>query len=169
MDLTQGGGGWILSRNYLLDTAPKLIFLYNQANLIHHLCPSYKCSEEVKNGRENKKYENNKFQYPFLGISQQWWLCPEGSFVKVFNPTALCPRVDFVYLHYNFKLLWIFAARKLFGVDNMAFWGWNDTMFYFYVAYVCLTCIGRPFAVKNSPWKKRDILLGPCSDNMTAG
>ena len=32
-----------------------------------------------------------------------------------------------------------------------------------------LTCIGRPFTVKNSPWKKREILLRPCLDNMTAG
>ena len=30
-----------------------------------------------------------------------------------------------------------------------------------------LTYIGRPFTVKNAPWKKRDILLGPCLDNMT--
>ena len=32
-----------------------------------------------------------------------------------------------------------------------------------------LKSIGRPFTVENLPWKKRDILLGPCLDNMTAG
>ena len=34
---------------------------------------------------------------------------------------------------------------------------------------MCLKSIGSPFAVENLPWKKRDILLGPCLDNMTAG
>ena len=34
---------------------------------------------------------------------------------------------------------------------------------------MCLKSIGRPFTVENLPWKKRDILLGPCLDNMTAG
>ena len=34
---------------------------------------------------------------------------------------------------------------------------------------MCLKSIGRPFTVANLPWKKRDILLGPCLDNMTAG
>ena len=34
---------------------------------------------------------------------------------------------------------------------------------------MCLKSIGRPFTVANLPWKKRDILLGSCLDNMTAG
>ena len=37
---------------------------------------------------------------------------------------------------------------------------------------MCPKSIGRPFTVENLPWKKRDILLGPCLvslDNMTAG
>ena len=34
---------------------------------------------------------------------------------------------------------------------------------------MCLKSIGRPFTVANLPWMKRDILLGPCLDNMTAG
>ena len=29
---------------------------------------------------------------------------------------------------------------------------------------MCLKSIGRPFTVENLPWKKRDILLGPCLD-----
>ena len=48
---------------------------------------------------------------------------------------------------------------------------------YFYILYstfvlhtlMCLKFIGRPFTVENSPGKKRDILLGPCLDNKTAG
>ena len=48
---------------------------------------------------------------------------------------------------------------------------------YFYVVtptfvlhtLMCLKSIGRPFTVENLPWKKRDILLGPCLDSMTAG
>ena len=31
-----------------------------------------------------------------------------------------------------------------------------------------LKYIGKPFTVKNSPWKKRDISLGPCLEKMTA-
>ena len=34
---------------------------------------------------------------------------------------------------------------------------------------MCLKSIGRPFTVANLPWTKRDILPGPCLDNMTAG
>ena len=34
---------------------------------------------------------------------------------------------------------------------------------------MCLKSICRPFTVANLPWMKRDILLGPCLDNMTAG
>ena len=34
---------------------------------------------------------------------------------------------------------------------------------------MCLKSIGRTFIVENLPWKKRNILLGPCLDNMTAG
>ena len=47
-------------------------------------------------------------------------------------------------------------------------------MFWYYVAYVYivyidgLKYIGKPFTVKNSPWKKRDISLGPCLEKMTA-
>ena len=33
----------------------------------------------------------------------------------------------------------------------------------------CLKSIGRPFTVANLLWKKREILLGPCLDNMSAG
>ena len=34
---------------------------------------------------------------------------------------------------------------------------------------ISLKSIGRPFTVENLPWKKRNILLGPGLDNMTAG
>ena len=34
---------------------------------------------------------------------------------------------------------------------------------------MCLRFVGRPFTVENSPGNKRDILLGPCLDNMAAG
>ena len=32
---------------------------------------------------------------------------------------------------------------------------------------MCLKSIGSPFTMENLQWKKRDILLGPCLDNMT--
>ena len=31
---------------------------------------------------------------------------------------------------------------------------------------MCLKYISKLFTVKNPPWKKRDILLRPCLDNM---
>ena len=32
---------------------------------------------------------------------------------------------------------------------------------------MCLKYIDRPCTVENLPWKKRDILPGPCLDNLT--
>ena len=32
---------------------------------------------------------------------------------------------------------------------------------------MCLKSNGRPFTVENLPWEKRDVLPGPCLDNIT--
>ena len=103
-------------------------------------------------------------------------LCPECSIVKIFNPPpALGPRVVFVYFAKQLQLLGIFAARKMFWVDIVSFSLVKNLYFYLVTptfvlhTLMCLKFIGRPFTVENLPWKKRDILLGPCLDNMTAG
>ena len=73
------------------------------------------------------------------------------------------------------KLLGIFAARKMFWVDIVSFSLVKNLYFYIVMptfvlhTLVCLKSIGRPLTVANLPWKKRDILLGPCLDNMTTG
>ena len=84
------------------------------------------------------------------------------------HPPA-CIRTTRLYsciLQNNFKLLGIFAARKMFGVDIVSFSLVKNLYFYIvmptFVLYtlMCLKSIGRPFTVENLPWKKRDILLG---------
>ena len=59
----------------------------------------------------------------------------------------------------------------------MAFWAgiilfFSVIMFLTFVLYtlMCLTYIGRPLLTVKIPlWQKRDILLGPCLENMTPG
>ena len=105
------------------------------------------------------------------------WLCPECSIVKIFSPPP-CIRSTRLYscvLQNKFKLLGIFAARKMFWVDIVSFSLVQNLYFYIVMptfvlhTLMCLKSIGRPFTVANLPWKKRNILLGPCLDNMTAG
>ena len=78
-------------------------------------------------------------------------------------------------LENNIKLLGIFAARIMFWVDIVPFSLVKNLYFYIVMpmfvlhTLVWLKSIGRQFIVANSPWMKRDILLGPCLDNMTAG
>ena len=86
-------------------------------------------------------------------------MCPEGIFVKVFNPPALGPRVDFVYFtitalncfEYSLQenclgwIIWHFWAKM---VPNLAF---TLATFVLYTL-MCLTCISRPFTVKNPPF-----------------
>ena len=105
-------------------------------------------------------------------------LCPECSIVKI-SPPALGPRVCirrlFVYFAKQLQLLGIFAARKMFWVDIVSFSLVNKLILLSCDAYVCIAYIDvpkvhwQPFTVENLPWTKRDILLGPCLDNMTAG
>ena len=59
---------------------------------------------------------------------------------------------------------WIMC--HLFGL-NVIYFGIMSPTFLLYTV-MCLIDVGRPFTVKNPPLKKRDILLGPCLDNMTA-
>ena len=97
--------------------------------------------------------------------------------MKIFPPPP-CIRSTRLYscvFQNNFKLLGIFAARKMFWVDIVSFSLVKYSYFYIVMptfvlrTLMCLKSIGRPFIVENLPWKKRDILLGPCLDNMTAG
>ena len=64
----------------------------------------------------------------------------------------------------------------MFSVDIVSFSLVKNLYFYLVTpstfelhTLMYLKSIGRPFTVENLPWKKRDILLGPCLDNMTAG
>ena len=63
----------------------------------------------------------------------------------------------------------------MFWVDILSFSLVKDLYFHtvmpMFVLHtlMCLKSIGKPFTVANLPLKKRDILLGPCLDNMTAG
>ena len=47
-------------------------------------------------------------------------LC-SGSIVKIFTPCIGSTRLLLCILHNKLKLLFMFAARKLFGVDNISF------------------------------------------------
>ena len=93
-------------------------------------------------------------------------------------PPPSCIRSTRLYsciLQNNFNLLGIFAARQMFWVDIVSFSLVKNLYFYIVMptfvlhTLMCQKFIGRPFTVENSPGKKRDILLGPCLDNMTAG
>ena len=102
-------------------------------------------------------------------------LCPECSIVKTSPPCIRSTRLYSRILQNNFKLLGIFAASKMFWVDIVSFSLVKNLYFYTVMptfllrTLMRLKSIGRPFTVENLPWKKRNILLGPCLDNMTAG
>ena len=92
-------------------------------------------------------------------------LCPECSIVKY--PPPPCIRSTRLYsciLQNNYDVLGIFAARKMFWVDIVSFSLVKNLYFYMVMSTfvlhtltcTCLTFIGRPFTVENSPWKKRD-------------
>ena len=83
-------------------------------------------------------------------------LCPECSIVKTSPPPALGPRVCIRVFFVSFSLvknLYFYTVMSTFVLHTL----------------MCLKSIGRPFTVENLPLKKRNILLGPCLDNMTAG
>ena len=62
----------------------------------------------------------------------------------------------------------MFAARKLFGVGYVSFYLlYKRNMFWNYIDGFKVHW-QKPFTVKNSPWKKRNISLGPCLEKMTA-
>ena len=90
-------------------------------------------------------------------------------------PCIRSTRLYSCILQNNFNLFGIFAARQMFWVDIVSFSLVKNLYFYIVMpmfvlhTVMCLTFIGRPFTVENSAGKKRDILLGPCFDNMTAG
>ena len=99
--------------------------------------------------------------------------CPEGSIVKIFSPPCIkstrCFRVVVIpssnCLEYSLQencLDWIMFI--LFGLNVICFGNMLPT----FVLYtlMCRKYIGRPFTVKNSPWTKRDISLGPCLEKM---
>ena len=70
-------------------------------------------------------------------------LCPECSIVKIFPP---CIRSTCLYsciLENNIKLLGIFAARKIFCVDIVIFFGKKLILLYC-DAYVCIAYIDVP-------------------------
>ena len=95
--------------------------------------------------------------------------------MKISPPCIRSTRLYSCILENNIKLLGIFAARKMFWVDIVSFYLVKNLYFYIVIpmfvlhTLMCLKSVGRPFTVANLPWKKRDILLGPCLDNMTAG
>ena len=87
------------------------------------------------------------------------------------NTPPPCIRSTRLYsciLQNNFKLLGIFAARKMFWVDIVSLSLVKNLYFYTVMStfvlhtLMCLKSIGRLFTVENLPWKKRNILLGPC-------
>ena len=53
----------------------------------------------------------------------------------------------------------------LFGLNVVCFGNMLPT--FVLCTLMCRKYIGRPFTVKNSPWTKRDISLGPCLEKMT--
>ena len=101
-------------------------------------------------------------------------LCPECSIVKISPPLHLVHAFVFVYFAKQLQLLGIFAARQMFWVDIVSFSLVKHLYFYLVTptfvlhTLMCLKSIGRPFTVEHLPWKKRDILLGLCLENMTA-
>ena len=92
---------------------------------------------------------------------------------NIHPPCIRTTRLYSCILQNNFKLLGIFAARKMFGVDFVSFSLVKNLYFYIVMptfvlcTLMCLKSIGRPFTVENLPRKKRDILPGPCLDNIT--
>ena len=98
-----------------------------------------------------------------------WVLCPEGTIVKIFSPPpppciksthcfrVVCIRGSNIRCK---KIIWVGLCFILFGLNVICF----GIMLPTFVLYTLmgLKYIGKPFTVKNSPWKKRDILLGPC-------
>ena len=67
-----------------------------------------------------------------------------------------------------------YSQQKMFWVDIVSFSLVKNLYFYTVMptfvlhTLMCLKSISRPFTVENLPWKKRNILLGPCLDNMAA-
>ena len=104
-------------------------------------------------------------------------LCPECSIVKTFPPPCIrSTRLYSCILQNNFKLLGIFAARKMFWVDIVSFSMVKNLYFILFCdAYVCIAYTDVPkvhwktiycgkFTVEeteHSAW--------PCLDNMKAG
>ena len=91
-------------------------------------------------------------------------------------PPALGPRVCIRVFCKTTSIAWNIRCKKnVLGGYCVIFFG-KKLILLSCDAYVCiayidvpkLKSIGRPFTVENLPWKKRDILLGPCLDNMTA-
>ena len=102
-------------------------------------------------------------------------LCPVCSIVKIAPPPALGPRVCIRVFCKTTSIAWNIPCKKnVLGGYCVIFFGKKLILLscdaYVCVAYMmCLKSIGRPFTVENLPWKKRDILLGPCLGNTTAG
>ena len=90
------------------------------------------CHQNSSSAQYAQYKSNHKLQFSDCQKVVSW---------KYSTPSlALAPRVDFCILHINFKLLSIFALRKWFGVDNMAFWA-EIVLFWRYVAFVCIVYI----------------------------
>ena len=87
------------------------------------------------------------------------------------SPSALGPRVCIRVFCKTTSIAWNIRCKK---VDIVSFSLVKNLYFYLVTptfilhTLTCLKSIGRPFTVENLPWNKRDILLGPCLDNMTA-
>ena len=97
----------------------------------------------------------------------------KGSIVKISPPPALGPRVCIRVFCKTTSIAWNIRCKKnVLGGYCVIFFG-KKLILLSCDAYVCTAYIDVPKVhwqtIYYLPWKKRDIPLGPCLDNMTAG
>ena len=134
------------------------------------------CVPKAESGTKYPKMTTPQLRCFLHNSTNRVVLCPEGSFVKVFNPPPPCVRSTRWFCVLYITTLNCFEYSPQENCLGWIIWHfWAEMVPYLifilrtFVLYtlMCLTCISRPFTVRNPPWKKRDILLGLCLDNMT--